>query len=129
MAKATTKNANVTRAQKVKLHEQNTKKRASDFATLKAMYLARKDDLLLADVISKCEEFIKYHTKLAQDGVGARKTGYKSTDGTPEIESYFFSNNEIVSEVKKAAGIQEILDYLHRQLILPESAKAKKIVS
>jgi hypothetical protein len=130
MAKATTQAANRTRAQKVKaLHEQKSKERASDQATLKAMYLANRDDPLLLDVMAKAKSFISYHVKLAQDGTGARKTGYKLSDGTAEIENYFFSNDEIASEMKKAAGIQELLDYLERQITLPEAKKKTKKVS
>lgn len=130
MAKADTQKANQSRAQKAKeVHEKATKQRASDQATLKALYLTGKDDPILQDIIVKCESFIKYHTKLAQDGTGARKTGYKLADGTPEIENYFFSNDEIASEMKKASGIQELLDYITRQTALPEVKKQTKKVS
>lgn len=131
MANAKTSAANKTRAQKAKaLHEQKTQERASDQATLKALYLANMNDPILLDIMAKAKSFIGYHTKLAQDGTGARKTGYKLADGTPEIENYFFSNDEIASEMKKAAGIQELLDYLERQTTLPEAKKqAKKVVS
>lgn len=130
MAKANTQAANKTRAQKAKaLHEQKTKERASDQATLKAMYLANPDDPILVDVLAKCQEFISYHVRIAQDGVGARKTGFKLADGTAEIENYFFTNDEVASEMKKAAGIQELLDYLNRQLTIPVAPKVKKIVS
>lgn len=130
MAKTSTQKANATRAQKAKaLHEQKTKERASDQATLKAMYLANPDDPILVDILSKSQQFIDYHVKIAQDGVGARKTGFKLSDGTAEVENYFFTNDEIASEMKKAAGIQELLDYLHRQLKIPTEPKVKKVVS
>jgi len=130
MAKSTVKSANATRGQKAKAaHQKGTNQRAADQATLKAMYLADSENPLLLDIIAKAESFIKYHVKLAQDGTGARKTGYKLSDGTPEIENYFFSNDEIASEMKKAAGLQELLDYINRQLTLPEPTKKTKKVS
>lgn len=130
MANPKTQAANATRAQKAKaLHEKKTKERAADAATMKALYLANSDDPILLDIMAKAKSFIGYHTKLAQDGTGARKTGYKLSDGTPEIENYFFSNDEIASEMKKAAGIQELLDYLERQVTLPEAKKQTKKVS
>lgn len=130
MANSKTKQANTTRAQKAKTaHSKATKQRASDQATIKSLYLASADDPILLDIITKAEAFIKYHIKLAQDGTGARKTGYKLSDGTAEIENYFFSSDEIAFEMKKAAGIQELLDYINRQLTLPEPKKQPKKVS
>lgn len=130
MAKASTQAANASRAQKAKAaHTKGTKERAADQATLKALYLQYREDPVLLDLILKCESFIKYHHKIAQDGTGARKTGYKLSDGTPEIENYFFSNDEVAAEMKKASGIQELLDYIIRQTTLPEAKKQVKKVS
>lgn len=122
------KTANLNRAQKAKaLHDKKTKERLSNAKAVKALYLQEKESPLIEDILKKANGFIKYHVKLAQDGVGARKTGHKLTNGMDEVENYFFTNEEIAGEMKKAAGLQELVDYIERQIALPEDApKAKK---
>lgn len=122
------KTANLNRAQKAKaLHEKKTKERLSDAKAVKAVYLAEKDGPLLEDILKKANGFIKYHVKIAQDGVGARKTGHLLVNNQPEVENYFLSNSEVAGEMKKAAGLQELVDYIERQITLPEQEiKVKK---
>lgn len=127
--KATTKAANQTRAQKAKaLHEKNSAVRAGDQAALKAMFMADKDNPLIANIIETGKGLIRYHVKIAQDGVGARKTGYKLENGTDEVENYVFSNDEIAGEMKRAAGLQELIDYIERQQKLPDPSMSPKKV-
>jgi hypothetical protein len=115
------KAANQTRAQKAKaLHEKKTKERLGDAKAVKALYISEKDSPLIEDILKKANGFIKYHVKIAQDGVGARKTGHLLTNNQPEVENYFLSNDEVAGEMKKAAGLQELVDYIERQIRVPE---------
>lgn len=114
--------ANQTRAQKAKtVHEKAQAERVKTAKNIKGIYQAEKDNPVLEDILNKANGFIKYHVKIAQDGVGARKTGHLLTNNQPEVENYFLSNSEIAGEMKKAAGIQELVDYIERQLKGPEA--------
>lgn len=112
--------ANRTRAQKAKaLHEKNQKLRAADEAALKAMYLAKKDDPVVQDILAKAKSFIQLHNKIAQDGVGARPTGEKYENGMDVIENIYLTNNQRAGHLDKSSGIQELVDYMERKLTLP----------
>ena len=126
--KKSTAAANQTRAQKAKaIHEKAQAERVATAQNTKAIYQSEKDGPLLADILAKANGFIKYHVKIAQDGVGARKTGHLLTNNQPEVENYFLSDSEIAGEMKKAAGIQELVDYIERQTASPEEeVKVKK---
>lgn len=117
------KQKNRSRAAK-QLHAQKTKNRAGEQALLKAAYLKDKDGTVLQDILSKARSFSKYHTKLAQDGMGARKTGHKLTDGTDEVENYFFEPHERLAHLDRSVGLDELINYIERQLRQPESAVA-----
>lgn len=115
------KSANKTRAQKAKaLHEKNTKLRAADAQALKALYLAKKDDPVIQDILVKTKQFISLHNKIAQDGVGARKTGEKYENGMDVIENIYLTNNQRAGHLDKSAGLQEMVDYIERQITVPE---------
>lgn len=108
---------NRTRAQKAKaLHEQKNKERASDISDTKALYQTEASAPVLADVLTKAHAFMAYHQKLAQDGVGARKTGYRLENGTDEVENYNLNKDDRVRELDKAAGQQELVDFIERQM-------------
>lgn len=123
-----TKSANQNRAQKAKtLHEQNSKNRTESIEAIKATYRAERDGVVVQDILAKAKKWQSYHIKLAQDGVGARETGHKLVDGTKEVENYFLTNDEIAGEMKKAAGLQEMIDYIERQIAEPDpNPKVKK---
>lgn len=125
--KKSTAASNKTRAQKAKaVHEKAQAERVKTAKNLKGMYQAEKDSPLLEDILKKANGFIKYHVKIAQDGVGAKRTGHLLTNGAPEVENYFLSNDEIAGEMKKAAGLQELVDYIERQTKAPEAEVAVK---
>jgi hypothetical protein len=127
MAKAGTRAANQTRAQKAKaVHQEKSKERANEQQTIKAQYVAARDGDIVQDVLAKAKKFQDYHKKLAQDGVGARRTGHKLVDGSEEVENYFLDKDERVSHLDKAAGLQELVDYLDRMIALPEESQVKK---
>lgn len=121
------KKANLNRAQKAKAeHEKATKKRADDARRIKVVYLNEKDGDLLTDVLAKAKGFMKYNIKIAQDGVGSRATGDLYENGTAVMETYFLTPAERVSHLDKASGLQQLIDYIDRQLQDPKPAKTKK---
>lgn len=124
MAEAT-KAKNRTRAAKA-LHEKKSEDRRADAQLTKAAYLKEKDSIVLQDVLEKAQSFAKYHTKMAQDGVGVRQTGHKLEDGQPDMETVYYSNEKRVSELDKAAGILELVDYIERQLTPPKPVEQPK---
>ncbi len=106
---------NKTRTIKSKLHDENTKTRANDIVFIKAQYLKEKDNVVVLDILEKAKSFAKYHTKMAQDGVGVRKTGHKLTNGMDETETIYYSNEKRLNELDRATGLLELIDYIERQ--------------
>jgi len=97
-------------------HARKTKERAEEIAQVKHEWQNAKESPIVKDLLAKAKKYQAYHIKIAQDGVGARMTGHKLADGSAEVENYFLSNSEIAGEMKKAAGIQELVDYIERQI-------------
>ena len=102
MAKAATKSANATRAQKAKLvHEEKSTERKGELQTIKSGYLSRNGEVILEDLKNKILSWQRLNTQIAQDGVGARPTGYKLADGSPEIENiYLTPENVLLTSIK-----------------------------
>lgn len=104
-----------TRVQRVKaVHEKASKDRADAVSNLKAAYLANRDNPVVLDILEKAAKFMAYHEKIAKDGFGARKTGFKLENGQDEFENFYLTAEKRVNELEKAAGIQELLDYIER---------------
>lgn len=121
------KKANATRAQKAKaVHEAKSTERKNDQQTVKAAYLSGKGDLILEDLRKKITGFIQLNNKVAQDGVGARPTGYKLQDGSPEIENVYLTPEQRASYLDQSKGQQAILDYIDRQLTQPQPDQKPK---
>lgn len=119
-----TKNGRMAAAQKA--HAEGSKKRANDVQTIKAMYLKEAANPVLLDILEKAQAFAKYHTKIAQDGVGSRKTGEKYENGSDVMEIFYLSNDQRAGHLDKSAGLFELVDYIERQLKMPEpTPKAK----
>lgn len=97
-------------------HARKSKERAEIASDIKGVYRAAKDSQLIKDLLSKLELFKDLHMGVARDGVGARKTGYKLENGQEEVENIFLTNNKRVSELDRAAGIQQVIDYIERQI-------------
>jgi transcriptional regulator with XRE-family HTH domain len=110
---------------KIELHQRNSEERAKVASDTKASYLANKDNPILVDILKKARAFSAYHTKMAKDGVGYRSTGAKLEDGTPEQELFYYTSEKRVSEMDKSAGIDELIDYIERQLVEAPSAPAE----
>lgn len=92
---------------KTELREKNEKERAEKIASIKNAYLAEKDGIVITDLLKKAELLSQYHLKIAKDGVGYKNEGK---------ESYHLSSEERVRELDRAAGIDELFDYITRQI-------------
>lgn len=112
-----------------KEHAKKDKERQSNIAVLRAAYAQEKDGVVLTDILAKAAQFQKYHLKLAQDGVGARKTGHKLVDGTEEVENFFLDNHQRAGHLDKASGIQELVDYINRTINPPTANPQPKPVA
>lgn len=127
MAKTAVKAANKSRAAKVKEHAKKTKERAAKIRDTNAMYLSEKDNPILLDLMAKLKTFQAYHNKIAQDGIGARPTGHKLVDGSAEVETIYLTNDQRAGHLDKAAGLQELADYVDRMLtVKPIVSKESK---
>lgn len=101
---------------KAAAHQKADKDRADNISNIRAAYQADRDGLIVKDILAKAKAFAAYHTKVAQDGVGARKTGFRLENGQEEVENIYFTNEKRVSELDRAAGLLELVDYIERQI-------------
>lgn len=100
------------REKKIALHAKNTKERASELKTIKASYKTIAKTPAFLDLLQKATELIKYHEKIAKDGVG-----YKSVtapDGEVKQELIYFTPEKRLGELDRAAGIEELVAYAER---------------
>lgn len=123
--KKNVKAANASRAKKMAEHKRQAKSRAEIEGALKSSYKAGDGAVILADLRAKIKTWQEANTKIAQDGVGARPTGFKLTDGSPEVENIYFTPEQRVTYLDRNHGMQSILDYIDRKLgLLPEPVGA-----
>lgn len=121
-----------TRAQAAKeLHQKKNQERADKINELRISYKKIKNEPAFADILVKSQQFADYHLKMAKDGVGYRETGREDKNGNPIQETVFFDSNKRVTELDKAAGIEEIVAYLERMTDEDnlQPVPAKKVVS
>lgn len=105
-----------TKRQKIKkVHDEKAKERADEQGLLKAQYYALKDDPVIINLLEKIKSFADWHSKIAKDGVGYRE----DAEGKQQVVK--LSPEDRVSELDKAAGIEEISDFLNRQFADPPS--------
>ena len=102
-------------------HKEKTQARAAAIETIQHSYARIKDEPAFVDILAKAKSFAAYHTKMAKDAVGYRDTGEVYENGKPVQEVVYYDQDKRVSELDKAAGIEELEDYILRQLT--ESAK------
>lgn len=110
-----------------KTHERTNKERLQKSIDVKATYAVERDKPLLNDILNKAKLFMSYHVKVAQDGVGARTTGYKLENGQQETETIYLTSEQRANHLDKAAGIQELVDYIERQFEVPSESALKKV--
>lgn len=75
----------------------------------------------LVDMSKKLRTLADYHAKLAKDGVGYEK----NADGSPG-QMVRMSPDQRLTELDKAAGLEEMVDYLTRMLTIEPVKTAKK---
>jgi ribosomal protein L29 len=100
--------------EKKEVHAKASEERANAQKLLKAEYFKLKENLAMQDLTAKLHSFIEYHTKVAKDGV-AYENG-KDAQGNLFQQTVRFTPQQRVSHLDKAAGLEEIADYLDRQL-------------
>lgn len=100
--------------------ERATNERVNAEKALTAEYLKIAKTPAFQDLLSKVKSFGDYHLKIAKDGVGLKDV----SEGRQEIIK--LSHEERVSELDKAAGIEEILDYLTRKTTITTSTNKGK---
>lgn len=121
------KKANTTRAQKAKAqHDKKSVERKNDQQTVKTGYLSGKGEIIIEDLQKKIKSWIQLNNKVAQDGVGARATGYKLEDGTQEVENIYLTPVQRASYLDQSKGMQAILDYIDRQMAMPNPENKPK---
>jgi hypothetical protein len=105
------------RRRRIQSHTKADNDRAATLKHIKAVYQEDSHRELLDGLLKKGRGFIDYHVKVAKDGVAARKTGDKYENGMDVIENVFLSKDERCSHLDKAAGLEELLNYIDRQLL------------
>lgn len=102
------------RASKIEAHKEATKERTRHSNDLRISFKKIKDEPAFAEIMRMAKGFADYHSKMAKDGVGYRDNGNRDISGNPQQEIVYFTNEKRVSEMDKAAGIEEVIDYLVR---------------
>ncbi len=102
----------------VKRAEQKRKaeERAAELDSLKHSYARIKDEPAFQDILEKAKSYAAYHTKMAKDGVGYRDTGRFDDNNKAIQEIVYYDQPKRLSELDKAAGIEELEDYIKRQI-------------
>ena len=110
------KNETMTRSQQARAeHDAKTSERLNDLREVRNSFREIKDTAAIKNLVNYISTMVKMNEKIARDGVGARRTGYKLQNGQEEVENVFLSKDERVAKLDRAAGQQDILDYLLRQ--------------
>lgn len=124
------KRDNLTRAQRVVLHQKSEEKRVKHENELRISYKRIKDEPAFLDILEKGKQFAGYHMKMAKGGVGFRETGQKDSSNNPVQETVFFDQHKRVTELDRAAGIEEIVGYVEGRVTEErlQPAKPKKII-
>lgn len=94
--------------------EQETKRKAA--LALKAQYQKAAKSPVLRDLIKKIDGFGAYHLKMAKDGVGFEQI--RMSDGSVEQKTVRFTPEERTGHLDRSAGIEEISNYIARQLAI-----------
>lgn len=111
-----------TSIQKTKeLHERNAKVRAEVTSLTRSQYQAERNNPVVLDILAKAKSLVAAKTRVSQDGIG-----YRTAAGAKEPELIYLTSEKRLSELDKAAGMLEIIDYIERQFSnLPETPKSQ----
>lgn len=108
---------NRTRAQKAKeIHQKANRERLDAINKLKISYKKIKNEPAFLDLLGKAKSFAAYHEKIGRDGVGYRATGEKDSSGNDKMILVDFAGEKRLFEFERNAGIQEVVDYIERQI-------------
>lgn len=119
-----TKPALTERQIKQQEREQKTKDRVNAEKALKAEYHKIAKSPALLDLLAKVKSFADYHTKVAKDGVGFQES--RDDEGALQQMVIRLEPAQRLTELDKAAGIQEIIDYLDRKITIDTSTNKKE---
>jgi len=109
--KAQTKQQNLSRAERIKNHEDATKDREAAALELKRAYEQAATGIVLQDILAKMESFVSYFEKIAKDAVGAKVIG-KDESRNDIVEEYRLTPEERLSNLDKASGIESLQAYI-----------------
>lgn len=99
-----------------KAHTEANKARAEKLNELRVSYKKIKDTPAFKDILYMLQHLADLHSKMAKDGVGYRDTGQKSITGVSEQELIYFTPEKRVGELDRAAGLEEGVGYIERQI-------------
>ena len=105
------------RDKKLEAHEQKVRERTREQELIKHEFAKLKDNPVILDIQKKAKSLADYHTKVAKDGVGFKKNTVATEHGLKEEqEVVYLTHEKRVTELDKAAGLEELLAYLDRML-------------
>jgi hypothetical protein len=107
-------------------HQEMVKERKADRDRLKIAYKKASNEEVLEDILGKIKNFINYHTQVARDGVGGKPTGQVDKQNQPIIDYVPLSKEERLTHLDKAAGQEEVLNYINRMLADDPAEKKKE---
>lgn len=111
--------AQLKRAEQKKRNEEMVQ----DIDAMRHSYARIKDEPAFQDILAKAKSFAAYHLKMAKDGVGYRDTGEFDSKNKPIQEVVYYDQPKRLSELDKAAGIEELEGYILRQLTTAAKVK------
>ena len=103
-------------------HKEATAARGNEQKELTAEYHKLRNSIALADLMAKAKTFAQYHAQVATDGVAYEQTVSIAGNVQTVVR---LNHDDRVSHMDKAAGIQEIIDYLERKLTMEPAKKDK----
>lgn len=120
MAEVTESTTLTAREEKRQARERAVAQREAREKQLKADYRKIKDEPAFVDLVAKIRSFAEYHTKIAKDGVGFENKVIGQHEGAPIQEQVVvkLTHEQRVTDLDKAAGIEEILDYVTRKVTI-----------
>jgi hypothetical protein len=91
--------------------------KANAAKAIKAQYKKIADEPAIVDLLAKIKSFQAYHMKIAQDGVAYKFKEAVADNKIVQLkEEVKLTDGERTAQLERNAGIQEILDYIDRQL-------------
>lgn len=106
-----------TKLEKVAARKEEAKKAQGRSLVLKEEYKKLETNPAFIDLLAKVDSFAAYHTKLAKDRTGIENHDEVVGEKVVTVQNIVkLSEGERLAELDRAAGIEEIKDYVARQL-------------